>query len=178
MKIRHTQGRNPWTHLSYSSVKRTEEMPAHSSLPPDMAPSTMWHSLGEHTHVGTKCINATLTRRVCSLSPALSRTCGLITECGSILEYVSIIILDTHQRIVDILRDYYTETLDMPVPAKVGHCAKRSFPRDEKSLSSIKIHQWNMIHKQDHKTRRRFPTLQTAQVSPSIPRTSCKHPRL
>lgn len=131
-----------------------------------------------HTHVGTKCINATLTRRVCSLSPALSRTCGLITECGSILEYVSIIILDTHQRIVDILRDYYTETLDMPVPAKVGHCAKRSFPRDEKSLSSIKIHQWNMIHKQDHKTRRRFPTLQTAQVSPSIPRTSCKHPRL
>lgn len=40
MKIRHTQGRNPQTHLPYTSVRRTGEMPvsAHSSLPPDIAP--------------------------------------------------------------------------------------------------------------------------------------------
>lgn len=71
------------------------------------------------------------------------------------------------RELLDILRDYYTETLDIPVPARASHCAKCSFPGDEKSLSSITIRQWNRIHKQDCRTRGRFPTYKQHKIRPA-----------
>lgn len=148
MKIRHTHGSNPWMFLPHTSEKRTGEMPvrAHSSLPPDIAPSTqegtMWHSLGNKRMQEQTVLMA---HRPIASVPRVQLFKDLwvnLLNTDLFSSTVFIIIFSIHMReLLDILRDDYTETLDMPVPARASHCVKYFFPGDEKSLSSITIRQ-------------------------------------
>lgn len=155
--------------------QREMSVSSHSSLLPDMAPSTLegtrWHSLGEQTKTETTCINGTLICRVCSLSPVFKDLWFNLFEMAYVAcmflntvlcsNTVFIIILPIYMReFLDILLDYYTEISAILMPARASRSPKYSFPREW----IIFIINYNPSveqtpRKQGHKTRGTFPTL-------------------
>lgn len=93
---------------------------------------------GKQTNAGTNCTKA---HRPIASVPRVQLFKDLwvnLLNMDLFSSTVFIIIFSIHMReLLDILRDDYTETLDMPVPARASHCAKYFFPGDEKSYHRL-----------------------------------------